>query len=166
MVQSLASSGTLFTPTRSLKLQDSYSGDIVFPAPSDHGSQADEENRLRAVSVHFINDGQQVVVSYLVHGIICYSVQNGDQLWAITPPEVSRIGSSALSSNGKFLIAYSFDSGVQLYSLTSHKNEPISTYKFEQAPRTNHRVQVAFVQKDRGVVCEDTMVGLVAKVTV
>ncbi|KAI1782542.1 WD40-repeat-containing domain protein [Ganoderma leucocontextum] len=136
--------------------RNTYSGDIILPAPPDHGRPDDDENRLRAVSVHFINDGQQVVVLYLVHGIICYSVQNGEQLWAIASPEVSRIGSSALSSDGKALIAYSFDRGVHLYSLVSHNDNPIGTYKLEQAPRTKHRVQVAFVQKDRGIVCGTT----------
>ncbi len=58
---------------------DRYEGAYMFPPPPalpirgtqrKEGESEERESRLRPINVHFTKSGQQLVASYLVHGIV------------------------------------------------------------------------------------------------
>ncbi|OSD08119.1 WD40 repeat-like protein [Trametes coccinea BRFM310] len=142
--------------TRERHNPDEYGGDLMLPPPGPERESLASEERLRAVSVHFVSNGSQLISSYLSHGIVCYDVKSRKSLWVITPPAATpNIGSSALSSDGSRLAVYNVATGVDLYPLARRK-KPIARYPLEKPPISKHRVQVVYIQGDRGIVCGST----------
>ncbi|OSC96222.1 WD40 repeat-like protein [Trametes coccinea BRFM310] len=142
-----------------------YSGDLMLPPPGPERESVDSDERLRAVSVHFLSNRSQLIASYLAHGIICYDIKSRKTLWVITPPTTTphmyciprcySSGSSALSSDASRLAVYNVANGVDLY-LLSRRKKPITHYRLEKLPQSKHRLQVAYIQGGRGVVCGST----------
>ncbi|OBZ78096.1 Calcium/calmodulin-dependent protein kinase type 1 [Grifola frondosa] len=136
-----------------------YSGDMKIPAPPILRHVAsDVDQRLRAVAVHFHKNGTNLIVSYLIHGIVCWSIATRSRLWTIVPPiDTPQIGSSALSPDGRNIIVYNLVDGVHSYVVGSFKKQmPRHQYKFDVIPRSNHALKVAYLHAGRALVCGTT----------
>ncbi|OBZ73424.1 hypothetical protein A0H81_07119 [Grifola frondosa] len=152
------------------QLPREYSGDMKIPAPPILRHVAsDVDQRLRAVAVHFHKNGTNLIVSYLIHGIMLEH-RNSSQLWTIVPPidtpqmycpdvlmEYHFRGSSALSPDGRNIIVYNLVDGVHSYVVGSFKKQmPRHQYKFDVIPRSNHALKVAYLHAGRALVCGTT----------
>ncbi|KAI0740265.1 WD40-repeat-containing domain protein [Earliella scabrosa] len=143
--------------TREQKRIDVYLGDVVLPKPSDRSDVYDGDRTLAPMSLHFTNVGDQLIVSYLAHGIICYEIDSRNVMWRILPQNLTpNIGSSALSEDGKYIVAHNIENGVDLYVANGRKNRPATHYTFDKVPNSRHRLQVNFVQRGGGIVCGTT----------
>ncbi|KAI9060079.1 WD40 repeat-like protein [Trametes sanguinea] len=137
-----------------------YNGDKTLPPPS--GSQepsGDADSRLRPVSVHFLNNGDSLIVSYLRHGIVCWSTNTDAELWRIAlPADTPEIGGSALSPDGRNLVVYNMVSGVARYAIgpKGSRSKPRQFYKLEKPARSKLRLHTSFLHDGRAIVCGTT----------
>ncbi|KAI0054364.1 hypothetical protein BV25DRAFT_1817164, partial [Artomyces pyxidatus] len=67
-------------------------------------------------SLHFFNRSRSLIVSYLEHGVVCWSLRSRSVEWCLSPEQV-RIGRSALSSDHKYLALSNLFDGFDLYRL-------------------------------------------------
>ncbi|KAI0701429.1 WD40-repeat-containing domain protein [Cerioporus squamosus] len=133
------------------------------PVPRDVG---DRENRLQPVNVHFLKSGEQLLASYLAHGIICWDTRSQTTLWTqpASPTDQSTNvangrGSSALSPLGDDIAVYNVVDGVDIYGIKSGggiRRKPKRILKYPRVPRTKHAVQVTYIIDGRGIVCGTT----------
>ncbi|KAK0502070.1 WD40-repeat-containing domain protein [Armillaria luteobubalina] len=68
--------------------------------------------------IHIPRQNNRVLVTFLDHSIVCYSLERGDVLWSI-PPE-RRIGRSAVSTDGMVMVTTNLFDGIDVYSLASN----------------------------------------------
>ncbi|KAI0323557.1 WD40 repeat-like protein [Cubamyces sp. BRFM 1775] len=136
-----------------------YSGDVVLPAPPEHENiEHSPDQRLRAITVRFHDDGAALVVSYLAHGIICWDTSTCEKKWQIIMPSTKpNIGGSAISPDSRSIVVYNLVDGLDLYTLgAQRKTQPKMTYKFDAPPSSRHRLQVEYIHDGHGIVCGTT----------
>ncbi|KAI0705490.1 WD40-repeat-containing domain protein, partial [Earliella scabrosa] len=148
-----------------------YEGASMFPSPrvqprrpiqrKDDDRLEERETRLRPINLHFIRSGQQLIASYLVHGIVCWDTASQATLWSFLPHDSTSptIGSSALSPTGDSIAVYNVRDGVDIYGVKStggNKRKPKRSYKLPKTPRTKHAVQTIYINDGRGLVCGTT----------
>ncbi|KAI9059349.1 hypothetical protein FKP32DRAFT_1679792 [Trametes sanguinea] len=66
-------------------------------------------------AVHFMNNGNALLATFLTHGIRCWDFSAGSFTWCITP-RTGRIGRSALSDSERVVAVSNLCDGVDLYS--------------------------------------------------
>ncbi|KIJ52199.1 hypothetical protein M422DRAFT_43557 [Sphaerobolus stellatus SS14] len=100
-----------------------------------------------ARSVHFAESGKVVMVGFLdSHQVHAYSVEPWKLLW--NSLAFTRIGNTALSSDGEHLLVHNLSAGVDAYSLPSMTRK--ATYLSQVTRR--YPKQVAFAARDTLVV--------------
>ncbi|KAI0759946.1 hypothetical protein BC629DRAFT_1295105 [Irpex lacteus] len=82
---------------------------LPLPEPI-HGFKDDIQPR----SVHFTPDGKAAIVSYLSHGIWCWNVETGENLWKIMPR--TPLGRTAASADRNVIVASNLYNGFDCYS--------------------------------------------------
>ncbi|OBZ77587.1 COMPASS-like H3K4 histone methylase component WDR5B [Grifola frondosa] len=136
-----------------------YVAAIKMPSPPKLNQDTSNLNQgSRAVGLHFHNKGENLIVSYLSHGIVCWHIEERLQLWTIVPPsDTPRIGSSALSPDGRHIVVYNMVDGLHSYLTGSfRKQTPGSHYKFDVRPQSKHVLQVAYLHGGQAVICGTT----------
>ncbi|KAK0505147.1 WD40-repeat-containing domain protein [Armillaria luteobubalina] len=68
--------------------------------------------------IHIPHQNNRVLVMFLDHSIVCYSLERGDVLWSI--PLERRIGWSAVSTDGMVMVMTNLFDGIDVYSLASN----------------------------------------------
>ncbi|KAI0690612.1 WD40-repeat-containing domain protein [Cerioporus squamosus] len=137
--------------------QNKYDTSILLPPPAEREDVNAGDRQLCAVSVHFAAEAQQLIVAYLAHGIVCYEIETRRSIWRLLPRnETPNIGSSALSLDGRYIIAHNVQGGVDLYAASARKSRSIMHYNFDEPPRSKHCLQVSFLQRSNGIVCGTT----------
>ncbi|KAI0711999.1 WD40-repeat-containing domain protein, partial [Earliella scabrosa] len=141
-----------------------YEGASMFPPPHDERME-ERETRLRPINLHFLRSGEQLIASYLVHGVICWDTASQATLWSFLPHDSMSpticvcSGSSALSPKGDSIALYNVRDGVDVYGIKSaggNKRRPKRSYKLPKTPRTNHAIQTIYINDGRGLVCGTT----------
>ncbi|KAI9069155.1 WD40 repeat-like protein, partial [Trametes sanguinea] len=139
--------------------RDEYTMTVKLPSPGpdDEIAGGQSEQRLRAMGLHFRAKGQELIVSYLAHGIFCYQTSTHAPLWRIRPScETPNIGSSALSPRGNNLAVYNFASGVDVYNVGAGEKALLKSYKLCAPPQSLHKVQVVYALNGQRLVCGTT----------
>ncbi|KAH9922191.1 WD40-repeat-containing domain protein [Fomitopsis serialis] len=128
-----------------------YDGDTRLPHPKD--GLALDDKRDRAVAVKFTESGQQIIVTYLTHGVMCYELRTGNRNWHIVPPKSHpAIGHSAVSPDYSSIVVHNFKDGLTEYSL-SDRTKARQSYRFNATPNPKIALQVAFLRYGRAIVC-------------
>ncbi|KAL6300928.1 WD40 repeat-like protein [Sparassis latifolia] len=140
--------------------KDHYFGSVKFPSPPlvDSTGGHDNDTRVRPVGLHFAKRGRILIASYTAHGVICWEASSRNKLWHITTNSpAARIGSSALSPDGRDLMIYYLKGDMQLHSVGSFgQHQPRQRYKFDKPAVSNHSLQIVFLHRGRAVACGTT----------
>ncbi|KAF9786242.1 WD40-repeat-containing domain protein, partial [Thelephora terrestris] len=90
------------------------------PPPSFIHLHTSKHPDQAAQSVHFLQEPNSVVVSYLHHGITCWDRNSLSLVWQITPRSC-QIGRSCLSTNNGTIAVTNLFDGVDWYSIKSQR---------------------------------------------
>ncbi|KAJ3521679.1 hypothetical protein NMY22_g12214 [Coprinellus aureogranulatus] len=103
-------------------------------------------------SIHFIDEGRAVIVSFLEEGIRCYDIDTQTQRWILKPKRL-RIGKSAVDRQGKLLACSNLYDGFDLYDISSRKARRwLRTIHQEAAVNENVILPVEFVHEDSSLL--------------
>ncbi|KAF5340743.1 hypothetical protein D9611_007376 [Ephemerocybe angulata] len=112
----------------------------------------DEEDLAVARGLHFCSYDSALIVSFLKQGIMCWSVETCQQIWAIHPPHAGAlIGSSQLSPLGDMIATTNLSNGIDVYSTGTRswmKSMPL-----DLDPARNKPLGIAFVKEGAGLLC-------------
>ncbi|KAJ2921676.1 hypothetical protein H1R20_g15419, partial [Candolleomyces eurysporus] len=100
-------------------------------------------------SVHFIEEGQQIVVTYLEEGIRCYGIHDRKEMWRIVPKSY-RIGRSTLDSQMRFIVCSNLYNGFNVYSI--RKKAYHRTFIHETSEENNVILPILFIHDDDDVL--------------
>ncbi|KAJ2911856.1 hypothetical protein MD484_g8558, partial [Candolleomyces efflorescens] len=109
--------------------------DGLGPAPNALASEV--------TSIHFLNNGEDLLATFLEEGIRLYSVAEHEQRWRMRAKSY-RIGPAAVDSNETFMVCSNLFNGFDLYNIKEHQH--IRTI-YQDIPRTlNVMLPVLFVR--------------------
>ncbi|EPS94189.1 hypothetical protein FOMPIDRAFT_1055329 [Fomitopsis schrenkii] len=138
--------------------QNKYTGaSMRLPAPDD--ARTTDDPRHRAVALKFDRSGRRLIVTYLLHGVVCWNLTDRSSVWRIAPTTLHRaIGHSAISPDFRHVILHAFDDGLHSYNIGGGLDhlKHWRTYKLDSAPRFRLALQVSFVQEGRAIVAGTT----------
>ncbi|KAH9920393.1 uncharacterized protein B0H18DRAFT_861788, partial [Fomitopsis serialis] len=77
-------------------------------------------------SVHWLDSGTRLIVSYMSHGVVCWNVQSLRMEWRL-PLRRIRIGRSSLSQDKEVLVVSNLHDGFDLYRLRDQRH--LRTFK-------------------------------------
>ncbi|KAF9783286.1 WD40-repeat-containing domain protein [Thelephora terrestris] len=86
------------------------------PEPPSLPGLDEELPEPTACSLHFIEGGRLLVVSYVDHGIVCWDVDSMEIKWQITP-RTCNIASSAVSPDEKVVVVANLYDGLDWYRI-------------------------------------------------
>ncbi|KAH7904904.1 WD40-repeat-containing domain protein [Hygrophoropsis aurantiaca] len=127
-----------------------YATFVLLPKPSDFLDRpSDADLRIRVRSMHFTQENK-LIVSYLIHGIVCWDIESRVQLWQISPGH-EQVGYSAISPNAQHLLVSIMQGYVNLYSIGDRQE----LHKFEHSidAKRNYPLNVNFLHDGRAVIC-------------
>ncbi|VDC05310.1 unnamed protein product [Peniophora sp. CBMAI 1063] len=102
----------------------------VLPRPHNHPHVHGQYVRPRAV--HLERGAGRLIVSYLVHGIVCWDVEKETTLWQIFP-EPRAIGFTAVSRDFRLVFVSLMGGKAELYNLRDTDRRPRVTVVYQQA---------------------------------
>ncbi|KAK0468524.1 WD40-repeat-containing domain protein [Armillaria novae-zelandiae] len=70
--------------------------------------------------IHIPRQNNRVLVTFLDHSVVCYSLERGDVLWSIPPGKENDRGRSAVSTDGMVIVTTNLFDGIDVYSLASN----------------------------------------------
>ncbi|KAI0054699.1 WD40 repeat-like protein [Artomyces pyxidatus] len=132
----------------------------LMPHPDPVSEIPQQDNRVRARSLHLYQGGEKLIVSYLNHGVVCWDVGSRVPLWHIVPPSHpnGHIGFSALSLKRRCLLISNLHSGMDAYYMG--QSAPFQSYKQAIRPEMNVPLQVSFLHGGKSVICGSTTGGV------
>ncbi|KAG6370211.1 WD40-repeat-containing domain protein [Boletus reticuloceps] len=133
------------TPTK-------YATYKILPSPQvlPHMPQ-DTDQRVRARSMAFAQDGTSLVVSYLSHGVVCWNLESLTEAWRIIPIHSHRlIGHAALSPDHQSILLANLSTGMDLYPCG--KSAPVARFDI-RLEDNNIPVQAIFLHAGEHCAC-------------
>ncbi|KAH9917208.1 uncharacterized protein B0H18DRAFT_884063, partial [Fomitopsis serialis] len=114
---------------------------------SDVASATDSANGVSPRSVHWLDSGTYLLVSYMSHGVVCWNVRSLKIEWRL-PLKRARIGRSSLSQNKKVLVVSNLHDGFDMYRLSGQLH--LCTFKTKAL--MNIPLPVLFIHDGRAVL--------------
>ncbi|KAJ2924422.1 hypothetical protein H1R20_g12672, partial [Candolleomyces eurysporus] len=103
-------------------------------------------------SVHFTDNGQAMIVTYLQGGIWCFNLQDRSEKWRIQPASYRIIrGRSTIDSRGRVMVCSNLHNGFDVYNVREKRH--IRTLPHEVHEDVNVPLPVAFIHDDTDVLC-------------
>ncbi|KAH9917204.1 uncharacterized protein B0H18DRAFT_831185, partial [Fomitopsis serialis] len=98
-------------------------------------------------SVHWLDSGTRLLVSYDSHGVVCWNVRSQVMEWRL-PLKRVRIGRSSLSRDKKVFVVSNLHDGFDMYRLSDKR--PLRTFKTKAL--INISLPVLFIHDGRAVL--------------
>ncbi|KAH9911476.1 WD40-repeat-containing domain protein, partial [Epithele typhae] len=132
----------------------SRSGDVR-EGPTEARSSA---KKVIAMDVSFHNEGKNLIVSYVFHGIVCWDISGQRRVWKISPAVATpTIAGASLFAPLRLLAVYNATSGIDVYHIAYHgKQAPRKTYALDERPQSKHHLPVLFINKGAQIFCGTT----------
>ncbi|TCD60227.1 hypothetical protein EIP91_010524, partial [Steccherinum ochraceum] len=111
-----------------------------------------ESSEICPRDVQFVLEADELVVSYLEHGLVGWDSKGKSLRWHIKVK--TRIAHSTISQDGKFAVVYNLHSGFDRYDLNT--GELISSYSSQVNELQNIVLPVLFIHEDRDLLLGDS----------
>ncbi|KAK0474503.1 WD40-repeat-containing domain protein [Armillaria novae-zelandiae] len=102
---------------------------------------------LHPMGIHIPRQNNRVLVTFLDHSIVCYSLEHRDVLWSI-PPE-RRIGWFAVSTDGMVIVTTNLFDGIDVYSLASNTLQ--CTVNIQDDILDNVIIPICLINQDQAI---------------
>ncbi|EAU85006.1 hypothetical protein CC1G_04102 [Coprinopsis cinerea okayama7 len=128
-----------------------YATTNILPAPAGSG-EGTTDKTVQGRGLHFVQEDDQLIVTYLHHGIRCWDISTGVELWQLPPSRLTGlIGFSDISSDNRYLALSNMATGVDLYSLDSLTLS--RHFPMHMVPEKNKVMMVKFLRNDGYLSC-------------